>query len=196
MTNWSFLCLKQEMTQMLLDDKMEAVTLLKFLDDQEVVRIKTQENDGYNAVVIWAGKKEKNWKTTYKYIKEFKVDNIDWYKVWDKLSMNDNIGTVTIKSITKWKGFQWVVKRYWFEWWRATHGSKFHREPWGMGNRKPRRVNKNHPLPWHMWSENITVKNVNVVATYPLSDSDNILVVKWSVPGSRNSLIRVYKVNL
>jgi len=40
------------MTQMLLDDKMEAVTLLKFLDDQEVVRIKTQENDGYNAVVI------------------------------------------------------------------------------------------------------------------------------------------------
>jgi len=40
------------MTQMLLDDKMEAVTLLKFLDDQEVIRIKTKENDGYNAIVV------------------------------------------------------------------------------------------------------------------------------------------------
>ena len=193
MTNWSFLCLKQEMTQMLLDDKMEAVTLLKFLDDQEVVRIKTQEKDGYNAIVVWAGKKEKDGKTTYKYLKEFKVDNIDWYKVWDKISMSDDINTVTIKSVTKWKGFQWVVKRYWFGWWRATHGSKFHREPWGMGNRKPRRVNKNHPLPWHMWSVNITLKNVKVVGFHCLDANDNILVVKWPVPWGRNSLIRVYK---
>lgn len=191
MMNWGFLCLKQEMTQMFLNDKMEAVTLLKFLDDQEVIRIKTQENDGYNAVVIWAGKKEKNWKTTYKYIKEFKVENVDEYKVWDKISMNDNVDKVTVKSTTKWKGFQWVMKRFWFGWWRKTHGSKFHRTPWSIGNRKPRRVNKNHPLPWHMWYKNVTVKNVNIIATYSLPNSDNILVAKWSIPGSRNSLIRI-----
>lgn len=193
MINWGFLCLKQDMTQIFLDDKMEAVTLLKFLDDQEVIRIKTQENDGYNAIVIWAGKKEKDWKITYKYIKEFKVENVDWYKVWEKISINNDIDTVTIKSTTKWKGFQWVMKRYWFGWWRETHGSKFHRAPWSVGNMKPRRVNKNHPLPWHMWYTNVTVKNVKIVATHSLSNSDNVLVIKWSVPGSRNSLIRIYK---
>ncbi len=193
MMNWGFLCLKQEMTQMLLDDKMEAVTLLKFLDDQEVVRIKTQENDGYNAVVVWAVKKEKKWKTTYKYVREFKVENVDEYKVWDKVSMNDDIDNITVKSTTKWKGFQWVMKRFWFGWWRATHGSKFHRGPWSIGNMKPNRVNKNHPLPWHMWHRNVTVKNINVVATHSLPDGDNVLVVKWSIPWSRNSLLRIYK---
>lgn len=193
MKNRGCLCLKQDMTQMLLDNKMEAVTLLKFLDDQEVIRIKTQENDSYNAIVIWAVKKEKNWKITYKYIKEFKVENVDWYKVWDKISMNTDIDIVSIKAITKWKGFQWVVKRYWFDWWRETHGSKFHREPWSIGNRKPRRVNKNHPLPWHMGFKNVTLKNISIVATHSLYNSDNVLVVKWSIPGSRNSLIKVYK---
>jgi ribosomal protein L3 len=77
MTKVGVLCLKQDMTQLLLDNKMEAVTLLKFLSDQEIVRIKTEEKDGYNAVVIGAGKKEKDGKVEYRYMKEFKVDSVE-----------------------------------------------------------------------------------------------------------------------
>jgi ribosomal protein L3 len=77
MTKVGVLCLKQDMTQLLLDNKMEAVTLLKFLPDQEIVRIKTEEKDGYNAVVIGAGKKEKDGKVEYRYMKEFKVDSVE-----------------------------------------------------------------------------------------------------------------------
>lgn len=194
MTNWGFLCLKQDMTQVFLNDKMEAVTLLKFIDDQEVVRVKTLEKDSYNAVVVWAWKKEKDGKITYKYVREFKVESTDWYEAWKKLSIEDlkDIEKITLKATTKWKGFQWVMKRYGFGGWRATHGSKFHRAPWSIGNMKPNRVNKNHPLPWHMWNVNVTVKNVNLLSTHSLSDSDNVLVIKWSVPGSRNSLIKIY----
>lgn len=194
MTNWGILCLKQDMTQMLLNDKMEAVTLLKFINDQEIVRIKTVEKDSYNAIVIWAGKKEKNWKIAYRYMREFKVNSVEWYEKWQKLSLDDlkDIEKITLKATTKWKGFQWVMKRYWFGGWRATHGSKFHRAPWSIGNMKPNRVNKNHPLPWHMWSENVTVKNVNLLSVHSLSDDDNVLIVKGSVPGSRNSLIKIY----
>jgi len=187
-----FLCLKQDMTELLLDGKKIPVTLLKFLD-QEIIRLKTTEKDWYNAIVVWAEKKEKDWNVEYKYIKEFKVDNLDDYKVWDKITLDvlNEITNITLKWRTKGKWFQWVVKRFGFAGWPATHGSKFHRHPWGIGNRKPRRVNKNHPLPGHMGDENVTLKNVKVVATHNI-DWENIVVVKWSVPGSRNWLLKAY----
>lgn len=192
MTNGGFLCIKQDMTQLLLENSMEAVTLLQFLD-QEIIRIKTEEKDWYNAIVLWALKKEKDNSVSYRYIREFKVDSIDWYNVWDVISFDilKDIKTLTLKATTKWRWYQWVVKRFGFGWGRATHGSKFHRHPWGIGNRKPRRVNKNHPLPGHMGTQNVTVKNVNIIDTHTI-ENENIIVVKWSVPGSRNWLIRMY----
>jgi len=187
-----FLCTKQDMTELLVDGKKIPVTLLKFLD-QEIIRLKTTEKDGYNAIVVGAGKTEKDWNVEYKYIKEFKVDNVDNYNVGDKITMDvlSDVGLVTLKGKTKGKGFQWVVKRFGFAGGPATHGSKFHRHPWGIGNRKPRRVNKNHPLPGHMGDENMTLKNVSIVATHNI-DGEDIVVVKGSVPGSRNSLLRAY----
>ena len=187
-----FLCIKQDMTELLVDGKKIPVTLLKFLD-QEIIRLKTTEKDGYNAIVVGAGKTEKDWNVEYKYIKEFKVDNVDNYNVGDKITMDvlSDVGLVTLKGKTKGKGFQWVVKRFGFAGGPATHGSKFHRHPWGIGNRKPRRVNKNHPLPGHMGDENMTLKNVSIVATHNI-DGEDIVVVKGSVPGSRNSLLRAY----
>jgi len=187
-----FLCTKQDMTELILDWKKIPVTLLKFLD-QEIIRLKTTEKDWYNAIVVWAEKKEKDWNVEYKYIKEFKVDNLDNYKVWDKITLDvlNEISNVTLKGKTKWKGFQWVVKRFGFAGWPASHGSKFHRHPWGIGNRKPRRVNKNHPLPGHMWDENMTLKNVKVIATHNI-DGENIVVVKGSVPWARNWLLKAY----
>jgi len=187
-----FLCTKQDMTELLVDGKKIPVTLLKFLD-QEIIRLKTTEKDWYNAIVVGAGKTEKDWNVEYKYIKEFKVDNVDNYNVGDKITMDvlSDVALVTLKGKTKGKGFQWVVKRFGFAGGPATHGSKFHRHPWGIGNRKPRRVNKNHPLPGHMGDENMTLKNVSIVATHNI-DGEDIVVVKGSVPGSRNSLLRAY----
>ncbi len=192
MTNGGILCLKQDMTSLLIENTMQAVTLLKFLE-QEIIRLKTEEKDGYNAIVIGAWKKEKDGKISYRYAKEFKVDSVEWYNVWDKISMEqlNNIEKVTIKTTTKGKGFAWVVKRFGFAGWPASHGSKFHRHPWGIGNRKPRRVNKNHPLPGHMGNVNVTVKNVKIIGTHKVAN-DDIIVVKGSVPGARNSLIRMY----
>jgi len=187
-----FLCTKQDMTELLLDGKKIPVTLLKFLD-QEIIRLKTTEKDWYNAIVVWAEKQEKDGKVEYKYVKEFKVDNVDSYKVGDKITLEilNEIANITLKGRTKGKGFQWVVKRFGFAGGPASHGSKFHRHPWGIGNRKPRRVNKNHPLPGHMGDENMTLKNVKVIATHDI-DGENIVVVKGSVPGSRNSLLKAY----
>ncbi len=187
-----FLCTKQDMTELFVEGQKIPVTLLKFLE-QEIIRLKTTDKDWYNAIVVGAGKTEKDGKVEYRYIKEFKVDNIDEYKVGDKITMEilKDIAQITLKWKTKGKGFQWVVKRFGFAGGPASHGSKFHRHPWGIGNRKPRRVNKNHPLPGHMGDENMTLKNVKVVATHNI-DWEDIVVVKGSVPWARNSLLRAY----
>jgi ribosomal protein L3 len=42
-----------------------------------------------------------------------------------------------------------------------------------------------------MGDENMTLKNVSIVATHNI-DGEDIVVVKGSVPGSRNSLLRAY----
>lgn len=192
LNKWGFLCLKQDMTELTVDWNRVPVTLLKFLD-QEIIRLKTLEKDWYNAIVIWAGKIEKDWKTEYTYIKEFKVDNINDYKVGDKITLDmlkpDTL--ISLKWKSKGKGFQWVIKRFGFSGWPATHGSQFHRHPWSIGNMKPRRVNKNHPLPWHMGYRNVTLKNVRIISTHSI-DGQNIVVVKWSVPWARNSLLKAY----
>lgn len=196
MAVWWLLLQKQEMTQIYLDNKLTSVTLMKFVP-QEIVRYKSDENDGYVAAVLWLNKKtiERKEKkiTTYSKMKEFKVDQsfIDSYKEWDQLTIDmlKDIDSVNVTSISKWKWFQWVMKRFNFKGGPATHGSKFHRLPGSIGNRKPRRVNKNHPLPGHMGTDKITLKNIKVLDVY---DDMWIVVLKWSIPGSKNQLVNVY----
>jgi large subunit ribosomal protein L3 len=161
--------------------------------NQEIIRVKTEEKDGYNAIVIWWMIKEKEGVKKYRYVREFKVDSLENYKAWDEVSFDiiKDLEQVRVKGTTKWKWYQWVIKRFGFAGLSATHGNKYTRHPWSIGNRKPRRVNKNHPLPWHMWNLNITVKNVKIIAGHEVN-GENILVVNWSLPGWRNSLIKVY----
>lgn len=193
---WWLLLQKQEMTQIYVGDKLTSVTLMKFIP-QEIVRYKSDEKDGYVAAILWLNKKTIERKdkkiTTYSKTKEFAVDQsfIDSHKEWDFLNIDllKNVDSVNISSISKGKWFQWVMKRYNFKGGPATHGSKFHRLPGSIGNRKPRRVNKNHPLPGHMGTDKITLKNIKVLDVY---DDMWIVVLKWSIPGSRNQLVNVY----
>ncbi len=188
---------KQEMTQFWINDELVPVTLLKVVP-QEVVRHKVEEKDWYNAIVVGAEKKELNkekWiKVKYKYMTEFKLpeDLLQQFKVWQILTLDvlGDVDVVTLIWRSKGKGFQWVIKRFGFSGGPATHGSQFHRHPGWIGNRKPRRVNKWHPLPGHMGSVRVTLKNVKIVDKIKL-DNEELLVVKWSVPGSYNSFVKI-----
>ena len=188
---------KQEMTQLWVNDELVPVTLLKLVP-QEVVRHKIVDKDWYNALVVGAEKKEldkeKGQKIKYKYMTEFKVDEdlLNKYQVGTLLNfdMLEGVDKVTLIGRSKWKGFQWVVRRFGFAGWPATHGSQFHRHPGGIGNRKPRRVNKWHPLPGHMWNERITIKNVPIIDKFDI-DWELLLAVKGSVPWYYNSFVKL-----
>lgn len=194
---WGVIVKKKEMTRVPVGDKLVTVTLLQIVP-QDIVRYKTEEKDGYSAVVVWADKKiKKNKKgdvVIYKTEREFPISDeyVSANDTWKSLSFEDfsDIKKVSITWIAKGKGFQGVMKRCNAHWWPETHGSKFHRTIGSMGNRKPRRVMKGHPHAWHMGTQRITLNDVTIVDVLQLED-ENLMLIKWSVPGSYNANLYV-----
>lgn len=188
---------KQEMTRLWVDGKFISSTLLKIVN-QEIVGFRTVEKDWYTAVIIWADKKElnkdKGIKVKYGMLCEFDANEgfiagNESGKALDLAGL-EGVDSITISGTSKWKGFQWVVRRYHFAGGPETHGSKFHRRPGSVWNRKPRRVTKGTKLPWHMWLETIKIKNVKILDKINLN-GEQFVAVKWSIPGAYNSYVKV-----
>lgn len=189
---------KKEMTKLRLNDRHVAVTLLEIVP-QEVVRFKTLDQDGYEAAVLWVGKKElnktKGQKISYDLVKEFGVDDAfkSSFPVGTAVAENllEGVEAVDLTGVSKGKGYQWVMKRFNTKGGPKTHGSKFHRHVWSLGNRKPRRVQKGHPHAWHMGNETVTLHKRPVVELLHLQGAAYV-AVKGSVPGSYNGYISLY----
>lgn len=195
-TKWGLVVAKKEMTRLWIDGKMVPVTMVEVLP-QKIVRYKTVEKDGYQAAVIGVDevetKKEKGQKLAYDMQTEFDVDDAyvtshEAGSILDLSSM-DGVKTVEVKWTSKWKWYQWAMKRFHLQGGPETHGSKFHRHIWSMWNRKPRRTMKNHPHAGHMWDEAITLKHVQIIDSMK-RDNEQILLVKWSLPGARNGKLK------
>ena len=189
---------KKEMTKLWVDNAHTAVTLLEIVP-QEVVRYKTSEKDGYEAAIIGVGKKElnkeKGQKISYSIMQEFWCDDSfkSAFPAGTVVSTNllEGVQTVDLTGVSKGKGFSWVMKRFNTKWGPKTHGSKFHRHVWSLGNRKPRRVQKGHPHAGHMGTETITLHNRPVIEVTTLQGTP-FVIVKWAVPGSYNGFLSLY----
>ena len=94
---------------------------------------------------------------------------------------------IDVIGTSKGKGFAGVVKRHGFSGGRATHGSMFHRAPGSIGaSAEPSRVLKGKKLPGQMGDVRKTVQNLLVVGVRP---ERNLILVKGSIPGCRNSVV-------
>jgi len=171
------------------------VTYLK-VPANVVVRTKTKEKDGYNAVVL--GIDPKKWKTRkgnehtrYSVQKEWTVESLDGMSPGSEITLEiiPAESQVTIVGVSKGKGFQGVVKRYHFTRGPMSHGSHHHREPGSVGMReKPGRILKGKRMPGHMGGEQFTMKNRPVL----MSDaSKGVLAVKGPVPGPSGCTVYV-----
>lgn len=197
MYKWWLIVKKQEMTKVWVNDTFVPVTLVKVIP-QEIIRYKTDEKDWYTAAVVGTEKKtaktKKGEKAVYNAISEFKVDvdytqNNQVGKVLD-LSTVEGIEYVDATWTSIGKGFQGMVKRCHIKGMPATHGHKFTRTGWSKGNRKPRRTMKWHPHAGHMGMEQITVKDIKVIDMFK-RDNEEILVLKWSLPGAYNGTLKL-----
>lgn len=182
------------------------VTVLRY-EPWFVSQIKTNENDGYEAVqVACEPKKAKNSNAAEKghlaaagfengarFVKELRQAAPEGTAIGAQVSIDSlakgDVVKMTAKS--KGKGFAGVMKRWNFAGGPGAHGSKFHRRPGSSGNRTwPGRVMPGKKFPGHLGNEVVTVKNVEIVE---IVAAENVLMVKGPVPGARNTLVKLVK---
>lgn len=104
---------------------------------------------------------------------------------YDKLKEN---GPVTIKAVSKGKGFAGVIKRHNFGRGPTTHGSDHHRAPGSIGSAYPQRVVPGKKMPGHLGAVNTTVKKVKIV---DFDEKNQIIAVKGAIPGPNKGIIRI-----
>ena len=95
-------------------------------------------------------------------------------------------------GLTRGRGFAGTVRRHGFHGGPKTHGqSDRHRAPGSIGaGSTPGKVIKGQKMSGHMGNTKVTTKYLEVVQTNP---ERNLVLIKGSIPGARNSLIMLTK---
>ncbi len=192
------------MTQVF-DEKgvLTPVTVVE-IEPNVVVGQRTEEKNGYSAVILGALPIKKN-RVTKPYAGQFpegveptrhlmEVRDFDGdVRVGDKLGVElfEGVRFVDVQGTTKGKGYQGVMKRHGFGGGRKTHGSKFHRAGGSTGQAAwPSKVLKGTKMAGRMGGVKATVQNLVVVR---VDKERNILLIKGAVPGRNKAKVVVMK---
>jgi large subunit ribosomal protein L3 len=171
-----------------------------------VTQVKTPEKDGYSALQLaFDDKKEKH--TPKPLLKHFEKAGttpkrkLAEFEFDEQKNLGDIIDVsifsegelVDVVGITKGKGFQGVVKRHGF----GGVGERSHgqhdreRAPGSVGaSSDPSRVLKGLRMAGRMGNERRTIQNLEVLKIMP---EKNIIILKGSVPGGKNSYVLIKK---
>lgn len=185
------------------DDRVIPVTVI-VAEPNKVCQVKTAATDGYEAVQLgfgaikankvnkpMAGHFAKQGTEPVRYLREVRVEDASQYNVGDLQTVEAfaEVKKVDVTGVSKGKGFQGVIKRHGFAGGPGYHGSHFHRAPGSIGQcATPSRVFKGVRMPGHMGCDTVTVKNLEVVR---VDAEQNLLLLKGSVPGGKNGIVRV-----
>ena len=182
------------------------VTVIK-MEKGRVIQVIDEEKRGYKAVQIGFGniknsKLSKAMKGYFakkntepkKRLKEFRVANTEIYKEGNEFGLEifKNVKFVDVRSKTIGKGFAGVMKRHNFSGLRASHGvSVSHRSHGSTGQRQdPGKVFKGKKMAGHMGDKIRTIQNLEIIKS---DVENNLLYLKGSIPGSKNSEVLVQK---
>jgi large subunit ribosomal protein L3 len=180
------------------------VTVLK-VDHCQVVAVRTDETNGYNAVQLGVGAaKVKNVSKAQrghfakakvepkKKLAEFRVSKENLLEVGAELSAEHFVvgQFVDVVGTTIGKGFAGSMKRWNFGGLRATHGvSVSHRSHGSTGNRQdPGRTFPGKKMAGHLGVERVTQQNLKVVET---DAEQGLIYVHGAVPGHEGSYVLI-----
>ena len=180
------------------------VTVLK-MDDVQVVSVRNQERDGYNALQLGAGlAKVKNVSKALRghfgkasvlpkrKLAEFRVTEDAMLDVGSIISPEHFIAgqKVDVVGTSQGKGFAGAMKRHNFGGLRASHGvSVSHRSHGSTGQcQDPGKVFKGKKMAGHMGARRVTTQNLEIVST---DLEEGLLLVQGAVPGSKNGWVFV-----
>ncbi|WP_028511124.1 50S ribosomal protein L3 [Ruminococcus sp. NK3A76] len=168
-----------------------------------VVRKKTIENDGYEAVQLGFGdiraKRVNKPLTGYfekagvalkRTLKEFRFDDTSALNVGDivKADTFAEGDIVDVSGTSKGHGFTGTIKRHNNARLKETHGTgPVHRHAGSMGAcSSPSRIYKGKGMPGQMGNEKVTVQNLTVVK---VDAENNLIAVKGAIPGPKNGTV-------
>ena len=195
------------MTREFFDTGISVPVTVLSIEKGRILDVITKEKRGYDAIRVGFGKIKtskltKQMKGVFakkktepkKILKEFRVDNISEFKEGNEIGLElfKDQKFVDITSKTIGKGFAGVMKKYNFSGLRASHGvSVSHRALGSTGqNQDPGRVFKGKKMAGQMGNKFRTIQNLEIIK----SDlENNLMFVKGSVPGSKNSIILIHR---
>ena len=170
----------------------------------KVSQIKTVTTNGYDAIQLAYGEEKfenlnkpsqghlkKVGDQGFKSFGEFRVKQPGDFKLGQVI----NVETFTkgekvrVTGTSIGKGFAGNQKRHNFSRGPMTHGSKNHRLPGSIGaGSTPGRVYPGKKMAGHLGNETVTLKNTEILY---VNAKENILVVKGSVPGKKNTVLKI-----
>lgn len=172
-----------------------------------VVRSKTAESDGYEAVVVGFGKERK--RPSKAHVGEFKTRNLEPRRTLLEFrgSLPEGVAVggeiraslfkvgdrVDVIGRTKGRGTTGTMKRWNFHGAPQSHGTeKRHRTPGSIGsNTDPGRTIPGKKLAGKYGDERVTVRNLTIVE---VDEENQLLAVSGAVPGPRSGMLIIREV--
>jgi len=195
---------KSGMSRLFLEDGESIPVTAVSVCGNFVADIKTEEKNGYNAVVVSKTKQSNNLKKSQKeFFKKVNIDpgSLAEFKLNDDQTIHElgdhltadifEVGQhVDVTGISKGKGYAGVIKRHNFAMQDATHGNSLaHRAHGSIGQcQTPGRVWKGKKMSGHMGNEQKTVQSLKIV---DMDLENNVLYIKGAIPGFNGSQVKI-----
>ncbi|MFT7539277.1 MAG: large subunit ribosomal protein L3 [Gammaproteobacteria bacterium] len=195
---------KEGMTQFFADDGTHVGVSVVTAGPCVVTQVRTEENDGYNAVQLGFGDTtpkrtrkpqqghfEKAGSGPKKLLREERIAAPSDSNLGDVVDVTVfKVGDIVdVVGTTKGRGFAGTIKRHGFARGPKTHGSMNYRAPGSIGAASsPSRVFRGKRMGGHYGASRKTIKNLEIVRI----DTDrNLLFIKGSVPGPNGGYLQV-----
>jgi large subunit ribosomal protein L3 len=196
---------KLGMSRVLTPEGEHVPLTLLWVENCQVVSVKTQDRDGYTALQLGVGERRpKNVSKAMKghfavakvlpkrKVAEFRVSEDALLAPGDQISADHFLAGqfIDVTGTSKGKGFAGVMKRHNFGGLRASHGvSISHRSQGSTGQcQDPGKVWKGKKMAGHMGDERVTTLNLQVFATQP---EKGLILVRGAVPGAKGSFVLI-----
>ncbi len=196
---------KLGMTQ-IFDDKGEVKRCTVVQAGCVVVGKRTQEKDGYDALVVGLGERKekhtnkplagfykKNGQSPKRIVRELRLaaDEIAKYEVGEKISVDKvfEVGQfIDAQGKTRGRGFTGVMRRWSFAGFVSSHGThEYFRHGGSIGtNMTPGRTLPGVKMPGQYGNETVTTLNLKIAKLLPEED---LVLVEGGIPGTEGTIV-------
>ena len=176
----------------------------------KVVRVRTQEKDGYNAVAVGFGEVKENklnkpdlgnFKklgiSPVRHIKEYRLADVNGFEVGQVINLGEIFKPgdyVDVQGKIKGRGFAGAMKRHGFAGQPASHGaSDRERAPGGLASRRSLgKVLSGQRMAGHYGFTTTTISKIEVAK---VDTENNLIFLKGSVPGAKGTIVSVLETS-